>query len=247
MSVILDALSRARRENPEISAADYGLLDRPTITVPRKRRWIRRTVFTLFTLIVLGGLGVGGYFGWRAWNERGTARLYVVPSPTPLPAEGRVEPTSQQLASEPAAIPVSELRATPVATTMITISDPVPTARPQQQGLALSTPVSREVASAIGGAAAADLPPPVPISQLNPEADSSLPPPPGQRTKLPPSKNGFVLGTIIGEGDTFIAIVNGTAVRAGRSYGNFKVLKITSNEVVVQRDGEQPTVLNPGI
>ena len=158
---------------------------------------------------------------------------------------------SQPMVSDPvqpeAAVAPAEaiLQVTPVTSTMITISDPVPA--PRTAPLAVSTPISQDLASAIGGGATADLPPPVPMSQLRPEADSSLPHPPGSKVKLPPTRNGFVLGTIIGEAGTFIAIVNGTAVRAGRTYGNFKVLSITANEVVVQRDGEQPTVLNPGM
>lgn len=248
MSVILDALQRARRENPEVGRGEYELIDRPTLGGTRRRgRWLRRIAMFMLMLVLVAGLGGGAYLGWRVWSSRTEARLYVVP-----PAQAGLAPVvSQAVASEAvpsnAAVAPAEavLRVTPVTSTMITISDPVPA--PRTAPLAVSTPISQNLANAIGGGATAELPPPVPMSQLRPEADSSLPPPPGSKVKLPPTRNGFVLGTIIGEAGTFIAIVNGTAVRAGRSYGNFKVLRITENEVVVQRDGEQPTTLNPGM
>jgi hypothetical protein len=95
---------------------------------------------------------------------------------------------------------------------------------------------------------AADLPTPVPISEiLPPSRHASVPPPPvAVGTGVPATSSqqeGFTLGAVLYDPENRMAVVNGITVREGGVYDDFRVLKITQSTVTVQRTGEQPVVL----
>jgi hypothetical protein len=238
MSTILEALQKARRDNP----IDHvpSLLDSPAVRVRRRRRWLRRVVWAVLTMVLIAAVGSGAVFLARHYGLLQRSTIYVVASPPPVIPAAAPAQSIPALADPISVITLSQ--PTPVATTMITISDPAPRPAVPQVAAAQSTPLSDAVEAAMRSSV--DLPTPVPISQLDPHVEGSLVSRDG-KVKVPVSKNGFVLGTIICEGDKCIALVNGTAVRAGRTYGDFKVLEITPTEVVVQRQGENPITLTP--
>lgn len=204
MSLILEALQKARRERVQDGDVSYGIIERPA-PGPRRRGsrllWLMAVVFGLmFIFVCAGALTI-----LLVHSMRGGESLLARVSAMVAGAEKSAVAAAAQEAKE---LPV-------------------------------------ELAGAAGSAEPppADLPAPVPISQLNPEQVDTLAPP-YRSSKA--AKSGFVLGSIMWDEHDPIAVLNGITVREGRIYGDFKVLKIEPNGVVVQREGTKPITLTTG-
>lgn len=213
MSVILDALQKARRERLQEGYDHYQLLDQPSGRRAHRGVGVARLFGYAVLLLALCAVCLGG--GYLLWSHfHGMAGPAAAP---PAPQGAVVPPTLTAPGATPARAEVHFADGTVV----------------HMSGGAPATPAS-----------APDLPTPVPLSELGPEAGKSLPPPPSEpgAVALPPTK-AMVLGAILYDENQRMAIINGHTVQEGRTYGDFRVLKITPSEVVVQRQGERPTTL----
>lgn len=223
MSVILDALQKARRERLQEGYDHYQLLDQPSGRGRRRHGYTVRLIGYVLLVLMLSALCLGG--GYMLWSHLHGGRIQAVSGPTP-----------QSPGAAPSAVPAG---ATPGPAevhfsdgTVIRMSGGAPAASPKS-GTATAQIRNGQ-----------DLPPPVPLSELGPEAEKSLPPPPsGPRVRPAAASEPFALGAILYDENQRMAIVNGQTVQEGRTYGDFRVLKITPSEVVVQRQGERPTTL----
>lgn len=232
MSVILDALQKARRDNIREGHDGYAILDAPTPAL-RKRRSRLVTFFLLLTVLVVGcGIAAGFYYlsvrlnGGHPFNFRQTA------SATPGSSYAAMAGGQQRLGE-----------------------DELP-----QPGMLNGNTGGLSSRKRMNERAALDeLPAPVPMHELAPEADATLPPPPvpmkmqelGSKKAMqvasakqkPATSGGFVLGSILYDDADPMAVVNGITVRQNQDYGDFKVLKIYPSKVVVQKPGEKPLAL----
>lgn len=248
MSTILKALEKARRERAQAKSDQQDSAELlkaapppPTpVIIRRKPRWglvlasiLASTVLTLVALVV-----VLMFLQNRMaqWAQSLPAAMPVAPAVV-VPQGG--SPSNVVQPAQPA--PVAGVVPPPQAATVVSHSAPAQTPAP--------VPV-------------VDLPTPVPMSELldagppagtvaSPSKFSSQvlresPSPAGSAagaTARPDENAGFVLGPILYDPRSPMAIVNGQSVREGGVYENFRVLKITPDSVTVQRASETPVVL----
>ena len=215
MSVILDALQKARRERLQEGYDHYQLLDQPSGRRGHRRGGVARLLGYSALLLALCAVCLGG--GYLLWSHfHGTGRPAAV---APAPQGAAVAPSIAAPGATPGRAEVHFSDGTVV----------------QMSGAPLS---------AAPAAPGSELPTPVPLSALSPEVGMSLPPPPsGPGAVAAPAPKPFALGAILYDENQRMAIVNGQTVQEGRTYTDFRVLKITPSEVVVQRHGERPTTL----
>lgn len=232
MSTILKALEKAQRERASQQEANpASILDVPLQLPESQQVVVRRRsrvglviasiiASTLVTLALLGGV----LWFLQARLQEWVGRSVTPPLLTNAQALPSTAPTQAEGAFSPAGAP----------------NAPVPVTPP-------SNATTLNASSAVG----ADLPPPVPMSELYRETHSAAPataaaPLAPLASKAPSqtdSQGGFVLGPILYDPRSPMAIVNGMSVREGGVYENFRVLKITPDSVTVQRAGEQPITL----
>ncbi len=240
MSTILKALEKAQRERAGQQEADSAtVLDLPLPTPESQRVVVGRRsrvglvmasviVSTLVTLVVLGGV---------LWFLQARLQEWAG-SVTPPPRL----PNTQTLPGTALAVGAAGAPAQAGAA-----NAPFPAANLPNQ------PVAPNPSATIVNpthSAAADLPTPVPMSELYRETNSASPasvhPAPSLAATVTPQvdpRSSFVLGPILYDPRSPMAIVNGMSVREGGVYENFRVLKITPDSVTVQRAGEQPMTL----
>lgn len=277
MSVILDALQKARREKAQTNYDSLATDPLPPMAGvppvggrPQQRGRLVALIFVFVLLVAGASVGaVAIYFHiaarFRAQSPAGPAQNFAAQSaimmpavaspatalsyPVQIPAPAQMSGPSQSafaVTPFPTAVGGSLLQSsgTPVGSNLqrrlmgglpVVINDPA---------MPVSTPISPALAAAMRPGT--DLPTPVPLSELKPESNDPLPPPPApEKRAVTSSSGGFSLGTILYDDnpDQRIAVVNGMSVREGRTYGNFKVLKITQTQVTLQRFGQKPVVL----
>jgi hypothetical protein len=236
MSTILKALEKARREKVKSAPAD---VDAPTFlnapTVPSAPVVIRQPRWGLIILSVVLSVAFSALAVVAVLQYADRLRAQTIASKSATPA------ATEATASAPTPNAVSRAGSTAPA---------MPTA-------AVQTSEKRSAAAA--SAPLADLPPPVPMTELLASQPPDVSPagatpfyaspasgasPIATATKSrPDEQGGFVLGPILYDPRSPMAIVNGLSVREGGVYENFRVLKITPDSVTVQRAGETPITL----
>lgn len=250
MSVILEALQKARREGPEKGRySEHEVIDVPVRRGPPRRRKKpgraarKRTIIaSVAGVLVIAGIA-GGIWFYQAHFGQKQPVIYLVAQGTPgaggsaaanrgsvasLPVAG-----SAQSAAAPAGTPVAARGGLVVETVSNTNYEaPLPTPLP--------------ISGTAAQPAADDLPPPVPLNDLNHGVDAAavnaaLPKPGPSPTVV--SAPELKLGSILYDGSYKSAMINGIVVHEGKDYGDFFVDKIAPNQVTVHRPNEQPTVL----
>lgn len=249
MSTILKALEKARRERAQ-ARSDQGdsaeLLTAapppPTpVIIRRKPRWglVLASILasTVLTLVALAVVLMFLQSRMTQWAQNLPAAMWVAPAVV-APAQG-LSPSNVVQPAQPS--PVAGIVPSPQAAPVVSRTAPAQTPAPLP---------------------AVDLPTPVPMSELldaGPPAGTVVPPAkfsssvwrespsPAVGAASAPARAdenaGFVLGPILYDPRSPMAIVNGQSVREGGVYENFRVLKITPDSVTVQRAGETPVVL----
>lgn len=247
MSTILKALEKARRERSQQDDSKVAtLFDVPTPAVVTPKAVVQRrsrvglviTSIVISSLITLS-LVVGAILFLQQRLQQWTQSLQSA------------SPAAPSMALAPTTVAVSAAQGGPAPSVAAGGITP-----PQQAAVAAPNPPSR-----LDRSAAVDLPTPVPMHELlNPVSPTSvnlaerevLPPAgrtsaPGLRTSPVSASSddtqGFVLGPILYDPQSPMAIVNGLSVRKGGVYENFRVLDITPDSVTVQRPGGSPVVL----
>lgn len=244
MSTILRALEKARRERLQEGREETPILDvpgpppsvAPKVIVRHSRRWMLVAVAVAFSTLLSVALVVGVFVYLEQRLEGWLGRAGVRAEATSVAA-----PSAASVAEQPGGrgeqSVVARMRAGGGTAAMPT-------------RLAAGGPRA-EVPGAL------DLPTPVPMSELLREAETAASPSPspnaarvaatqvGERPAVSAGEGeqGFVLGPILYDPRSPMAIVNGQSVREGGVYENFRVLRITPDSVTVQRAGHEPVVL----
>ncbi|MBX7244407.1 MAG: hypothetical protein K1X53_02845 [Candidatus Sumerlaeaceae bacterium] len=244
MSLILDALHRARRDRDDPAYNNTRALDPQHIraAAPAKKP-SRLLIGSLIACTVLS-LGLAGFVAWYAIRQ--LSRF------TELKVEGGAAPKSTLAGTKPAAV---------VAPTPATAEQELPVVAPSNAQLqaAIQPPTDLPPPPVVPVAAnkvtkAPDTPVPTDAAPKSARPDEgptetaaptqpAKPATPSERLAAR-SKKGFSLGTILFDENSKIAVINGTMLHEGQTHDDFKVLKITRNKVTVQRDGEDPVVLS---
>ncbi|MGB9690754.1 MAG: hypothetical protein ACPL7D_01135 [Candidatus Sumerlaeaceae bacterium] len=248
MSTILKALEKARRERSQNNDAKVAtLLDVPSSPAARVPKVVVQhrsrlgliitsiVASTVVTLALITGVILFLQHRLQEWTRNlqgasSASTVAVVGSGTLAP--GSVQPGVKTSMSQP------------------TPGGAAPPPSP-------ANPASVAVSSA--PSAAVDLPTPVPMTELLnssgagganfAEREIFSPPASSPQVRFSPQPlptedtKGFVLGPILYDPKSPMAIVNGLSVRKGGVYENFRVLDITPDSVTVQRPGESPVVL----
>lgn len=224
MSVILDALHKARHENEEASYSTSRAVDvaRPSYSLVKDQRSLWRSLL----LVLIGGscvavalLFVGLGWWWFSSGEPGAALMKRF-------SLGRfVRPiaTAPTLASTPssALVPVDLPPPVPLS------SLPVQTALVANQA---SPPALQQTAATAGATLIAQ-------NGSQPATTSGL-------VAEQPTPFPFRLGTILCDEMDCSASLNGRTVRAGDTVREHKVISVTATEVTLQRANEPVIVLS---
>ncbi|MCX7626604.1 MAG: hypothetical protein N2Z21_10420 [Candidatus Sumerlaeaceae bacterium] len=249
MSTILKALEKARRERAQTKPEQQDSPEllkpappaaSPVVVIRRKPRWglvvasiLASTVLTLLALVVALMFLQNRMAQW-AQNLPPTMPI----APATLAPQGDSSPGSTQP-------PQSSIvaRAVPSPAASSTVS-PSASAQPRTPVPIVDLPTPVPMSELMEGASPAAM---VPAPQkASSEMLRGSPTPPlgaGSASARPDEMAGFVLGPILYDPRSPMAIVNGQSVREGGVYENFRVLKITPDSVTVQRAGETPVIL----
>jgi len=253
MSVILKALEKAERERSHGNGESATVLSLPPVAPPAPPKVIVHRprygliiasvlTSTIVTIVLVAGVLWFVQLRMRDWTQA----THTVAPPMPavaanpggvapavaIPAVSASAPPSAFVAADAAtpssaiaapAHTVAGLTATPVAD----LPTPVPMSELLRQGPMI---FDESAAAAAAAAAVTRAPEAVSASKARAETDSS-------------EQSGFVLGPILYDPRSPMAIVNGLSVRQGGVYENFRVLSITPDSVTVQRAGEPPVTL----
>jgi hypothetical protein len=252
MSVILDALQKARREAAaeEHGASSYTILDSPAAAarIKTRRLILFLSLFSILCMLCVLVLGWSYISPRLQWNGKPIGSLL---------ARGQAANANSAMANQ-------QMRNLPAP------AGQAPLSTGSSDSVSSSWSTSRQAAVQT----ADDLPAPVPLTELGPEAADALPPAPiaarkpgdaspehrsaapqqamsvsaaeagsASRNRGRSGPGGFTLGSILYDSSDPMAVVNGINVHEGQAYSDFKVLRIKPNEVIVQRDGEKPVTL----
>lgn len=237
MSVILEALQKARREKLQEGYDRHDVFDQATAPGAKSGRSVkRRLLWVGVILLATGGGALATQYvmthpdqvsGWRAriagFSKPPVAVGPAVPKAPVVEANSRVPATTTGSQEAEVHFPDGKV---------VKLSAPLP-----PTGATPALPVS------VDPSGAGELPAPVPLTALSPEASQSLPPPPRVQPEKPASKSGFTLSAILCDDNQRMAIINGHTVREGQTYSGFRVLQITPNQVTIQPNGREPLTL----
>jgi hypothetical protein len=219
MSVILDALQRARRDDHRHASTTSNAVEvsrpAPRIIVEQKsgRLILTAVLLTFFMVWLFAAAGVlYWFFYYKPSSEAAAAKLAAQQIPAPAvqaaPVAAPVTMAAQPVVQPPLAIPSA-----------VELPPPVPiTSLPANSSSGAQVTYSRQEnagSAAINGASAA-------------------------ATK----EQKLVLGTIMCDVADCAAMINGRTVRHGQSIMGYTVLDVTATEVTLRRGNEEPIYLS---
>jgi hypothetical protein len=237
MSVILEALNKARREKLPQGYDQHDLLGQITEPARRRRVLLRRIGVTVAILSVLGGMGLLGWYIMTGVPIDWLAARLQASSAAPRARDGAVAAADAAKAVQAGSTALANAAAMEghARKAEVHFSDGTVV---QFSGPAL--PPGEFAMPPARAMSVDELPPPVPLNALGPEADRSLPAAPGRANAASP----YNVSAILWDERQSMAIVNGLTVLEGRKYGTFRVLQITPDKVVIQPDGGEPIALS---
>jgi hypothetical protein len=252
MSVILKALEKAQQERSQDNGDSATVLTLPPVPPPPPEKVIVRRprygliiasvlTSTIVTIVLVAGVLWFVQLRLRDWTQATHTVAPAVPAvaanpggmapAVAIPAVSAFAPPSAFVAAgaaAPAAIAApSHAAAVVTATPVADLPTPVPMSELLREGPTVSDP---SAAGAAGAPAVMRAPQAASASKAQAETASS-------------EQGGFVLGPILYDPRSPMAMVNGLSVRQGGVYENFRVLSITPDSVTVQRAGEPPVTL----
>lgn len=226
MSVILDALHKARQEHEEGSYSTSRAVDvaRPSYSLVKSQRSTLRA-FLLFSVgslgVVVALLTVGLGWWWFGMGGRNSAITEMV-------WPGRFVQS----------IPAVPVVPTPSSAALVPVDLPPPvplSSLPAQAKSGGSEPAAAALPGSAGSAAA--------VATLIPQEKSQAATTSGVAAGEP-APFAFRLGTILCDGTDCSASLNGRTVRAGDTVREHKVISVTATEVTLQRADEPVIVLS---
>jgi hypothetical protein len=217
MSVILDALQRARRDDHRHSGTTSSAVEvarpAPRIIVEQKsgRLILTAVLLTFFMVWLFAAAGVLYWFFYYKPSEAAAAKMAALQNPVPA---APVQPT-----------------AAPVTTAAQPVAQP-PLAIPSAVELPPPVPISSLPANSSPGAQ---------VTYARQENTSNAAPTGASEAA---KEQKLVLGTIMCDVADCAAMINGRTVRHGQKIMGYTVLDVTATEVTLRRGNEEPIYLS---